>query len=63
MVKDLQLNEKSPNARTTCGSIARMCSIVSSASLVHPKSPTVAKLKFVLFSDAPSDYQRGIHRL
>ena len=55
----VSLYEKSPNARTTCGSIARMCSIVSWASLVHPKSPTVAKLKFVLFSDAPFGLPKG----
>jgi hypothetical protein len=53
------LYEKSPNARTTCGSIARSWSIVSSATLDARRTPTAAKLKVMLFSDAPLGLPKG----
>lgn len=55
----VSLYEKSPNARTTCGSIARSWSIVSSATLDTRKTPAAANLKVVLFSDAPFGLPKG----
>ena len=55
----VSLYEKSANARTTCGSIARSWSIVSSATLDARNTPTAAKLKVVLFSDAPFGLPKG----
>jgi hypothetical protein len=55
----VSLYEKSTSARTTCGSIARSWSIVSSATLDARKTPTAAKLKVVLFSDAPFGLPKG----
>jgi hypothetical protein len=55
----VSLYEKSPNARTTYGSIARSWSIVSSATLDARKTPTAANRKVVLFSDAAFGLPKG----